>query len=121
MESRKETRNKKKEKSLKEELINVVGFKEERIKIKERGQKGAVIALLTTFGVIGWNLIIPVILMLIIGKLVVKKFSLDDMWILNFLFVGLGVGIYNCYKEIKKEYRKGLKITGKIEKTKKEN
>ena len=110
------TQKTKKEESLKEELINVVKVKEERLKIKERGQKGGIMSALASFGILGWNLIVPVILMLIIGKIIAEKFNLGDAWIMNFLFIGLGIGIYNCYKEIRKEYRKGLRITGEIKK-----
>lgn len=121
MTSRKEIQNVKKEKSLKGELVSAVKFKKEREKIKERGKKGGIVVAIASFGVLGWNLIVPVILMLIIAKVLVRKFDLGDIWTMNFLFIGLAIGIYNCYKEIKREYKKGLKITEEFEKKKEKN
>jgi predicted F0F1-ATPase subunit len=97
--------------NLKKQLVSAVNFKRKRTRIKEKGQKGGIVGALSSFGALGWTLTVPVILMLIIGKVVVEKFGLKESWIINFVFFGFAIGIYNSYKEIKKEYKKNLKIT----------
>jgi len=97
--------------NLKKQLVSAINFKKKRTRIKEKGQKGGVISALSSFGALGWTLTVPVILMLIIGKVITEKFGLKENWIINFVFLGFAIGIYNSYKEIKKEYKKSLKIT----------
>jgi len=92
--------------SLKKQLVSVVKFKTRRVKNKEENQKAGIATAVSMFGLIGWSISVPVILSILIGNFVVKKFDGDTSWLINFIVFGFAIGIYNSYKEIKKTFIK---------------
>lgn len=55
-------------------------------------------------GTYGWNISIPVIIGVIIGRLLDKKFPLPPMsWTLNLIFIGFIIGFYNAQRWVNKE------------------
>lgn len=55
-------------------------------------------------GAIGWHLPVPTVLGILIGRWLDKKFPYEDIsWTINFLILGLGLGLYNTWKWLKRE------------------
>lgn len=55
-------------------------------------------------GTYGWNISVPVIIGVIIGRWLDKKFPLPPMsWTLNLILIGFIIGFYNAQRWINKE------------------
>lgn len=62
-------------------------------------------------GTYGWNICIPVLIGVFIGRYLDQKFPLPPLsWTLNFILLGFLIGFYNATRWLNKEgYRKNIK------------
>jgi len=104
-----ENKNNVDNKNLRQQLISAVSFKKRRLKSREEGREAGTASALALFGMVGWSISVPLVLFIIIGQFSIKKFGLDSSSLVNFIFIGLAVGIFNTYKEFKKTINKGMK------------
>ena len=86
-----------------EEFLDEIESKERR-KIKARSKKNRAIWMgLGLFGVVGWSVMVPTIIGIIIGLWLDKKFSGQISWTLTFLFLGIVLGCWNAWYWVQKE------------------
>jgi ATP synthase protein I len=109
MKDKKNTKGEVAEDNLKKELASAVFFKKRRLESKEESKDAGMATALGLFGMVGWSMTVPVILFLLIGQFVIKKFELNPDYLLNFIVFGLGIGIYNTFKELRKTLRREFK------------
>jgi ATP synthase protein I len=58
---------------------------------------------LGTFGIIGWSIVIPIVLGLLLGIWLDKHYPISYSWTLTLLFLALTVGCINAWHWITKE------------------
>lgn len=72
-----------------------------------KGKKSPAFQAIYLFGLVGWEIGVPVVGMAYIGLWLDKKFPNQYIaWALNCVIIGFVVGIYNAYRWIKKEKEK---------------
>ncbi len=73
-------------------------------RLKAQREKSRVVWVgLGLFGVIGWSVMVPTIIGIIIGLWLDKKWHGQISWTLTFLLLGIGLGCWNAWYWIQKE------------------
>ena len=86
-----------------EELADEVGERSSR-KIKARGEKRKGLWYgLGMFGLVGWSVSIPALLLLALGIWIDARFKSRYSWTLMLLVLGMGIGCLNAWYWIKRE------------------
>lgn len=94
--------------NLQKELVSAVRFKKRRLKSKKESRDAGVASAIALFGMVGWSIVVPLVLFIIIGQFFVKKFGMDTSVLLNFILFGFLIGIYNTIREFRKSVKKGF-------------
>jgi ATP synthase protein I len=78
-------------------LARTVGGKEERrVRAREKGVQSAWFGL-GTFGVVGWSVALPLVLLTLAGLWIDRRYPSRYSWTLTLLFLGLVVGCLNAW------------------------
>lgn len=86
-----------------EKFLQEIELKAKR-KIKAQREKGRAIWMgLGLFGVVGWSVITPIIIGVVLGRWVDKKYTGTVSWTLTFLIIGAVLGCLNAWYWIEKE------------------
>ncbi len=75
---------------------------EAKRKLKAR-DKNEIMFGLGTFGIIGWSISVPVLLGVLLGQFLDKKFAMGFSWTITLLFIGVVVGCINAWHWVKKK------------------
>ncbi len=54
-------------------------------------------------GAVGWSVVVPMVLAILLGLVLDRKFGTGSKWTLGLLLVGLAVGCLNAWRLITKE------------------
>ena len=86
-----------------ERMSDEIGRDAER-KLKARGerQKGVWFGL-GMFGIVGWSIVVPTLLGVLLGIWLDERYAGEISWTLTFLFLGLILGCLNAWYWIKGE------------------
>jgi ATP synthase protein I len=86
-----------------EKFLQEIESKEKR-RIKAQGRKNRAVWMgLGLFGVIGWSVMIPTIIGIIVGLWMDRKWPGQISWTLTFLFTGIILGCINAWYWVQKE------------------
>ncbi|HNR65074.1 MAG TPA: AtpZ/AtpI family protein [Atribacterota bacterium] len=86
-----------------EEFMNEIESKEKR-KIRAQSKKNRAIWMgFGLFGVVGWSVMIPTIIGIIIGLWLDRKLTGRISWTLTFLILGIALGCWNAWYWVQKE------------------
>ena len=88
-----------------EKFLDEINSKERR-KIRAQSKKNRAIWMgLGLFGVIGWSVVVPTIIGVVIGLWLDRKSTGQISWTLTFLFLGIVLGCWNAWHWVQKEYK----------------
>ena len=86
-----------------DDLERTVGGKEKRkIKARSEGTQSPWFGL-GMFGLVGWSIVVPTLLGILIGSWIDGQWPSQISWKLTFLFLGLAIGCGNAWFWINKE------------------
>ena len=86
-----------------EQFLHEIDSKEKR-RIKAQSKKNRAIWMgFGLFGIIGWSVMIPTIIGIVIGLWTDKKWPGPISWTLTFLFLGIALGCLNAWYWVEKE------------------
>ncbi len=86
-----------------EQFLHEIDSKEKR-RIKAQSKKNRTIWMgFGLFGIIGWSVMIPTIIGIVIGLWADKKWPGPISWTLTFLFLGIALGCLNAWYWVEKE------------------
>lgn len=54
-------------------------------------------------GAVGWGVVAPMVLGIVLGRLIDQKAEMEYEWTLGLLVLGLAVGCYNAWRMVTKE------------------
>ncbi len=78
--------------------------KKEKRKMKARNKKKQALWMgLGLYGVIGWSVMIPTIIGIVVGLWMDEKWPGQISWTLTFLFLGIILGCWNAWYWVQKE------------------
>ncbi|NUN24270.1 MAG: AtpZ/AtpI family protein [Candidatus Jettenia caeni] len=98
-------KNKKEKYSHGEEFSKKVGIKESR-RIKARQKKGfSILYGLSMFGMVGWSVTIPTIILTLIGIWLDREWPGRFSWTLTLIVIGVILGCLNAWYWVRKESR----------------
>lgn len=86
------------------QMINTISKKIDK-HINSCNKKKSPFEAIYLFGLVGWELGIPILIMSYIGIWLEKKYPSNNLT-LNFIILGFFIGFYNVYKWIKKEKKR---------------
>jgi len=82
---------------------NVVRKKESRKMYAQKKDQRSIWLGLGTFGIIGWSIVIPMLLGLLLGIWLDKHYPFVYSWTLTLMFLSLAIGCFNAWHWINKE------------------
>jgi ATP synthase protein I len=95
--------------SMWEELSRQTGVKAHR-KIKARdSKKGRIWYAMGMLGLVGWSVVIPPLVGVLLGSWIDRHLNMDISWTLMLFLIGLGMGLWNAWNWLKHE---GMKEEG---------
>ncbi len=78
--------------------------KKEKRRIKSQSRKNRAIWMgFGLFGVIGWSVMIPMVIGIVIGLWADRRWPGHISWTLTFLFLGIALGCWNAWYWVQKE------------------
>ncbi len=87
-----------------EQFINDVEKKAHRKALaKNKGGRGGIWFGIGTFGMVGWSIVIPTLIGVLLGTWLDNTTSVSFSWRLTLMFVGLVIGCVNAWYWISKE------------------
>ncbi|MGD9638285.1 MAG: AtpZ/AtpI family protein [Alphaproteobacteria bacterium] len=90
-------------KNVDEKTVEKIGEKLKRRIEARKGKRGNPYMGFLFMGMVGWSFAVPFVLSLGLGVWLDSKFETSSVWTLNFLFIGLGLGLFNVFVWFKKE------------------
>lgn len=90
-----------------DEFAEKVGEKAVRkAQAREHGSRGTMWFGLGTFGMVGWSIVIPTVIGVLLGTWLDNVTSVDFSWRLTLMFLGLIVGCWNAWYWVSKEHKR---------------
>lgn len=90
-------------KDKREEFALQVGEKSDRRSKAQREKKRGIWFGLGMFGLVGWSVAVPALLLLALGIWIDRTWESDYSWTLMLLVLGVGLGCMNAWYWVKKE------------------
>ena len=94
-----------------------VGAKEKRMIKAKQNEKRSIWFGFSMFGLIGWSVMIPTVLGILLGLWIDKHHPGQYSWTLTFLLVGLIIGILNAWYWVEKEEKEMRRESEKFNET----
>lgn len=87
-----------------DEFTESVGRKEQsRIRAAKRRRAESVWFGLGTFGIVGWSVTVPAVIMIFIGIWIDVRYASRYSWTLMFLVAGIGLGALNAWLWVERQ------------------
>jgi len=90
-----------------EEFSRTIGRKEERKKRARQRRGQGILFGMGMFGLVGWSVAVPAILMVAVGIWIDTHYSTRFSWTLMLLVVGMAMGCLNAWYWIREESQRG--------------
>ena len=90
-------------KTTQERFLETLRHKRERAERNRREENPSFWSNVGLFGVVGWSITVPMVLGLLVGRLIDKRFDSGAVYTVFLMLVGLGFGCYNVWRLISRK------------------